>query len=73
MMAAKTKKVAIGVVGPGLVGGELLRQMEATRPLLAKQGIDVIPHLTTLPRANFISTAHDANPNQQQSTEGTEL
>ena len=38
-----TKKVAIGVVGPGLVGGELLRQMEATRPLLEKEGIDVRP------------------------------
>jgi len=48
MMAAK-KKVAIGVVGPGLVGGELLRQMEATRPLLAKQGIDVTPHPSTPP------------------------
>ncbi|KAJ1490869.1 homoserine dehydrogenase-domain-containing protein [Baffinella frigidus] len=41
MMAKKMKKVAIGVVGPGLVGGELLRQMEATRPLLEKQGIDL--------------------------------
>ena len=73
MMAAKTKKVAIGVVGPGLVGGELLRQMEATRPLLAKQGIDVIPHLSIMPCASPLLTCHDDNSNQQRSTECTEL
>ena len=35
------KKIAVGVVGPGLVGSEVLRQIEATRPLLEQQGLDV--------------------------------
>jgi homoserine dehydrogenase len=25
------KRIAMGIVGPGLVGGELLRQLEATK------------------------------------------
>ena len=39
-MAAK-KQIAIGIVGPGLVGGELMAQIEATKPLLDKQGLEV--------------------------------
>ena len=35
------KKVAVGVVGTGLVGSELLQQIEATRPLLEKQGLEI--------------------------------
>ena len=35
------KKVAVGVVGTGLVGGEFLSQLEATRPMLEAQGLDV--------------------------------
>eukprot|EP00978_Attheya_sp_CCMP212_P043222 scaffold278298_cov55-Attheya_sp.AAC.1 len=35
------KKIAIGIVGPGLVGGELLSQIEATSRQLEKQGLDV--------------------------------
>ena len=35
------KKIAVGVVGPGLVGSEVLRQIEATKPLLEQQGLDV--------------------------------
>ncbi len=38
---AELKRIAVGVVGPGLVGGELLRQIEATQPQLRKQGLDV--------------------------------
>mmetsp|Transcript_41448 Transcript_41448/g.48329 ORF Transcript_41448/g.48329 Transcript_41448/m.48329 type:complete len:411 (+) Transcript_41448:33-1265(+) len=40
--ALHAKKIAIGVVGPGLVGGELLQQIEATRPLLEQQGLEVV-------------------------------
>ena len=39
-MAAK--RIALGVVGPGLVGGEFMVQLEATQPLLEKQGLDVV-------------------------------
>ena len=35
------KKVAVGIVGPGLVGGCLLEQMEATKATLAANGMDV--------------------------------
>lgn len=41
VVALERKKVAVGVVGPGLVGGELLAQIEATTELLAAQGLDV--------------------------------
>lgn len=40
-LAAK-KKIAVGIVGPGLVGGELLSQIEATSSQLEKQGLDVM-------------------------------
>ena len=39
-MAAK--RIALGVVGPGLVGGEFMVQLEATQALLEKQGLDVV-------------------------------
>ena len=35
------KKVAVGLVGPGLVGGALLKQMESTQATLAANGMDV--------------------------------
>lgn len=35
------KKIAVGIVGPGLVGGELMSQFEATQALLEKQGFEV--------------------------------
>mmetsp|Transcript_7727 Transcript_7727/g.17657 ORF Transcript_7727/g.17657 Transcript_7727/m.17657 type:complete len:434 (-) Transcript_7727:67-1368(-) len=38
-MAAK--KIAVGIVGPGLVGGELLNQFEKTKSILAKSNLDV--------------------------------
>lgn len=41
MMARPMKKVAVGVVGTGLVGSEFLSQLEATRPMLEAQGLDV--------------------------------
>ena len=31
----------VGIVGPGLVGGELIEQIEATQDILKKQGIEV--------------------------------
>lgn len=34
---AAMKKIAVGIVGPGLVGGELMSQFEATQALLEKQ------------------------------------
>ena len=37
----KAKKVAIGIVGPGLVGGALLQQLEATQATLKANGMDV--------------------------------
>lgn len=36
-----TKRVALGMVGPGLVGGELLKQLEATRDILKANGMEV--------------------------------
>jgi hypothetical protein len=39
-MAAK--RIALGIVGPGLVGGEFMAQLEATQALLEKQGLDVV-------------------------------
>ena len=41
MMARPMKKVAVGVVGTGLVGSEFLSQLEATRQMLEAQGLDV--------------------------------
>jgi hypothetical protein len=35
------KKVAVGVVGTGLVGGELLKQIEEFAPALRKSGLDL--------------------------------
>jgi hypothetical protein len=34
---AAMKKIAVGIIGPGLVGGELMNQLEATQALLEKQ------------------------------------
>lgn len=42
MMAPPMKKVALGIVGTGLVGGEFLHQLEATRELLTAQGLDIV-------------------------------
>ena len=41
LMAVEPKKVAIGVIGTGLVGGELLQQIEQYGPALKKQGLDI--------------------------------
>ena len=41
-MGPPTKKIALGIVGTGLVGGEFLEQLESTRDKLAKQGLEVI-------------------------------
>mmetsp|Transcript_20433 Transcript_20433/g.33851 ORF Transcript_20433/g.33851 Transcript_20433/m.33851 type:complete len:408 (+) Transcript_20433:71-1294(+) len=41
LLALSAKKIAVGIVGPGLVGGELMSQMEATTSLLESQGLDV--------------------------------
>lgn len=41
MMARPLKEVAVGVIGTGLVGGEFLQQIEATRGMLEAQGLDV--------------------------------
>ena len=35
------KKVAVGIVGTGLVGSEFLQQLESTRDMLTAQGLDV--------------------------------
>ena len=40
-LSMKAKKVAIGIVGPGLVGGALLQQLEATQATLKANGMDV--------------------------------
>jgi len=40
-LSMMAKKVAVGLVGPGLVGGCLLEQMEATKATLAANGMDV--------------------------------
>lgn len=40
-LSMMAKKVAVGIVGPGLVGGALLEQMEATKATLAANGMDV--------------------------------
>jgi len=39
--ARPVKKVAVGVIGTGLVGGELLEQLEACKASLAKQGLEI--------------------------------
>lgn len=36
-----TKRIALGMVGPGLVGGELLRQLEATKDILKDNGMEL--------------------------------
>lgn len=41
LSAKKKKRIAVGIVGPGLVGGELLSQMEATAHHLERRGLDV--------------------------------
>ena len=41
MMAQPMKKIAVGIVGTGLVGGEFLEQLEGTRDMLKAQGLDV--------------------------------
>jgi len=41
MMARPSKKIALGIVGTGLVGGEFLQQLESTRDKLTAQGLDV--------------------------------
>jgi len=40
-MAVQPKKVAVGVIGTGLVGAELLEQLEGCKEMLAKQGLDI--------------------------------
>jgi len=40
-LSMMAKKVAIGIVGPGLVGGALLQQLEATQATLKANGMDV--------------------------------
>ena len=42
LIPLSAKKIAVGIVGPGLVGGELLSQMEATSSSLEKHGLDVV-------------------------------
>ena len=42
MMARPLKKVAVGLVGTGLVGGEFLQQVESTRDQLEKQGLELV-------------------------------
>jgi aspartokinase/homoserine dehydrogenase 1 len=42
IIAMTAKKIALGIVGPGLVGGEVMAQLEATTALLEKQGLDVV-------------------------------
>ena len=39
--ARALKKIAVGIVGTGLVGSEFLEQLESTRDLLVEQGLDV--------------------------------
>ena len=41
-VAMAAKRIALGIVGPGLVGGEVMAQIEATTALLEKQGLDVV-------------------------------
>ena len=41
LMAVQPKKVAVGVIGTGLVGAELLEQLEGCKEMLAKQGLDI--------------------------------
>jgi len=40
-MAVQPKKVAVGVIGTGLVGAELLEQLEGCKAALQKQGLDI--------------------------------
>ena len=42
VVAMAAKRVALGIVGPGLVGGEVMAQIEATGALLEKQGLEVV-------------------------------
>jgi len=41
MMARPLKRIAVGIVGTGLVGGEFLQQLESTRSALTSQGLEV--------------------------------
>ena len=41
VVMAETKHVAVGVIGTGLVGGELLKQIEEYGPALKKQGVEL--------------------------------
>jgi aspartokinase/homoserine dehydrogenase 1 len=41
-MARPLKKVAVGLVGTGLVGGEFLQQLESTRHKLKAQGLELV-------------------------------
>merc|ERR1719201_3110173 len=40
-MAVASKKVSVGVIGTGLVGAELLEQLESCKEALHKQGLDI--------------------------------
>jgi aspartokinase/homoserine dehydrogenase 1 len=41
VMAVAPKKIAVGVIGTGLVGAELLEQLESCKATLQKQGLDI--------------------------------
>lgn len=41
LMAVAPKKVSVGVIGTGLVGAELLEQLESCKTALQKQGLDI--------------------------------
>merc|ERR1719426_28599 len=41
VMAVAPKKVSVGVIGTGLVGAELLEQLESCKAALQKQGLDI--------------------------------
>merc|ERR1719217_1523983 len=41
VMAVASKKVSVGVIGTGLVGAELLEQLESCKEALHKQGLDI--------------------------------
>jgi len=41
LMAVQPKKIAVGVIGTGLVGAELLSQLESCKDSLLKQGLDI--------------------------------
>jgi aspartokinase/homoserine dehydrogenase 1 len=41
VMAVAPKKISVGVIGTGLVGAELLEQLESCKAALQKQGLDI--------------------------------